>query len=66
MSHTNKRLAEVAYNAYCETTGWKSAITGAYLPPFDKVPDKVRDGWVASALAVARVILDERRNRYER
>ena len=42
-------LAQKAYEAYCESTGWKSAITGADLPPFTDCPEKVQQGWIAVA-----------------
>ena len=45
-------LARKAYEAYCGTTGWKSAITGADLPPFDSCPGAVKEGWIAAAKAV--------------
>lgn len=42
-------LARKAYEAYCESTNWKSAITGAALPPFDNCPGGVKKGWIAVA-----------------
>lgn len=45
-------LGKIAYEAYCETTGWKSAVTGADLPPFEKTPEAVQKGWIAAAKAV--------------
>lgn len=45
-------LAKIAYEAYCETTGWKSAVTGADLPPFNKTPQAVQEGWVVAVMAV--------------
>ena len=52
MEPEERFLGRVAYEAYCETTGWKSAITGADLPPFDKTPEAVQNGWIAAAQAV--------------
>jgi hypothetical protein len=46
------KFGEIAYNAYCETTGWKSAITGEDLPPFNETPEAVQTGWIAAAIAV--------------
>lgn len=51
---TPQVLAEKLYNAYCESTGWKSAVTGAPLPPWcDLVADESRkavvEGWLAAA-----------------
>lgn len=45
-------LARTAYEAYCETTGWKSAVTGADLPQFYDTPEAVQTGWKAAAMAV--------------
>lgn len=50
------RLGRIAYEAYCETTGWKSAVTGAGLPKFYSTPEAVRVGWIAAAKAVKEVI----------
>ena len=41
-------IARSAYNGYCDQVGWKSAITGDDLPPFDALHDKVRLGWIAA------------------
>jgi hypothetical protein len=46
------KFGKLAYEAYCDTTGWKSAITGADLPQFDKTPEAVQVGWIAAAEAV--------------
>lgn len=51
-SEEGTALARMAYEAYCEATGWRSAITGQELPPFDKTPDAVQAGWMAAAYAV--------------
>jgi len=45
-------LGRIAYEAYCETTNWKSAVTGADLPGFYSTSEAVRTGWIASAKAV--------------
>ncbi len=42
-------LARMSYEAYCGSTNWKSAITGADLPPFDNCPKEVKNGWIAVA-----------------
>jgi hypothetical protein len=49
-------MAKAAYEAYCDTTKWKSAITGAALPPFVDTPEAVQVGWMAAAQAVKRFI----------
>jgi hypothetical protein len=53
MEENEIKLARIAYEAYCETTDWKSAITGADLPPFDETSKAVQHGWIAAAVAVA-------------
>jgi len=45
-------LGRIAYEAYCATTGWKSAITNAALPKFDDCQELVKKGWIAAAKAV--------------
>ena len=45
-------LGRIAYEAYCATTGWKSAITGTDLPQFRDTPAAVQTGWIAAAQAV--------------
>ena len=45
-------MAKKAYEAYCGSTAWKSAITGADLPPFEKCPESVKKGWIAAAKAL--------------
>ena len=43
---------EVAYNAYCNLSGWKSLASGADLPPFSGTKPEIRDAWEAAAQAV--------------
>lgn len=52
METEESKLGRIAYEAYCETTNWKSAISGANLPPFYKTPESVQVGWIAAAQAV--------------
>lgn len=51
-------LAKLAYNAYCYTTDWKSAVTGAPLPQFDQTSPAVKLAWSAAAKAVSDAVLD--------
>lgn len=44
-----KPLDQILYEAYCESTGWKSAVTGAQLPPYSKCSPVVVAGWRAAA-----------------
>lgn len=49
-------LGNIAYNAYCESTDWKSVYTGAALPQYDQQRPEVIQAWENSALAVAATI----------
>lgn len=52
-NETNEEaLGKVAYEAYCDQSGGKSAITGADLPTWDNQADGVKACWMAAARAV--------------
>lgn len=51
-------LAQVAYDAYCQTTDWKSAVTGAPLPAFALTSPLVKQAWSSAAKAVTDKVLD--------
>jgi len=55
-------IARVAYEAYCNSTGWKSAITGASLPSFENCPEAVKRGWMAVAREMVSVIRNPKSN----
>lgn len=42
----------LAYEAYCATTNWKSAVTGVDLPMFYDQKRDIRLGWINAARAV--------------
>lgn len=44
--------AQIGYEAYCNYTGWKSAVTGAPLPPWSNLPGGVANAWFATAKAI--------------
>lgn len=46
-------LGQVAYEAYCDSTGWKSAVSGAQLPAWDDQADKIKAAWEAAGDAIA-------------
>ena len=48
-----EQLAEIAYNAYCEHTGWRSLVSGHPLPRWPEVKPEIRAAWAVSARAVA-------------
>jgi len=49
-----KTPGQLAYEAYCETTGWKSAISGAPLPQWSEVKPEIVKGWENAAAATRR------------
>lgn len=51
-------LARTGYNAYCNSTGGRSLVTGAPLPAFDELSDEIKLAWTASACAVALVTVE--------
>ena len=42
----------IAYEAYCEQSGWKSLISGADLPKYNDLSSAIRIAWWAAAKAV--------------
>lgn len=46
------RSGQLAYEAYCEYTGWKSLISGAPLPKWEDVKPEIKASWKASAEAI--------------
>ena len=58
---TNQELGKIAYDAYCEVTDWKSAITGAPLPAFEETPALVQAAWRIAAKAVAATVIYEKK-----
>jgi len=42
------KAAQVAYEAYANHTGWKSAVTGDYLPTWKELPASVCNAWFSS------------------
>lgn len=47
------KLAQIAYDAYCQQTGGVSLISGDKLPAFDALKTSIQDAWFAAAEAVA-------------
>lgn len=52
MEEENNHYARLAYEAYCATTGGKSAISGAPLPKYHEQSDLIRLAWINGARAV--------------
>lgn len=55
MSDTNKSLGQVAYEAYCADTDWKSLVSGAQLPEWSALNPRIRQAWEVAARAVQAV-----------
>ena len=53
-----KSLSQIAYEAYCESTGWKSLISGDQLPPFDKLKPTIQEAWRMAAMAVVDAVIE--------
>lgn len=60
----NKTPGQLAYEAYCETTNWKSAISGAPLPQWPEVKPEIAQAWenaaIATRMPLAKKIYDAR------
>lgn len=55
----DKTLGQIAYEAYCTTTDWKSAVSGAPLPQYHEQRKEVIGAWEAAGTAVgAHVMLN--------
>jgi hypothetical protein len=55
---TDQQLGEIAYNAYCESRGWKS-VRGEHLPHWKEQSQELRDAWARAADAVRVAIHNE-------
>ena len=48
-------LAKIAYDAYGEAVGGLNYM-GLPMPPWDELPTKIHDGWVAATDAVVQAV----------
>lgn len=48
----DKSLGQIAYEAYCGKTAWKSLATGADLPQWADLKTEIKDSWGVAAEAV--------------
>ena len=46
---TNKTYGQIAYEAYCAYTNWKSLVSGADLPKWESVKPEIKEAWEESA-----------------
>ena len=51
---TNEQLGEAAYNAYCDSVGWKS-VKGEALPKWNDQSPDLQKAWIAAALAAVKL-----------
>ncbi len=52
-----KTLGQVAYEAYADSTEWKSAVSGAPLPQWDIQSDKIKEAWERGAAAARNYVV---------
>lgn len=52
MNDTSKSYGQVAYEAYCGHTGWKSLVSGTALPQWENLKPDIKAAWESSARAV--------------
>lgn len=45
-------LGQIAYEAYCDATGWENDVICARLLPFEALSKQIQKGWIAAALAI--------------
>ena len=50
-------FGKVAYDAYCESTGGVSLISGAKLPVWDELKAEIKTAWEAAAKAVKAILV---------
>lgn len=51
-----KSLGQLAYEAYCDHTGWKSLVSGCKLPSWDLLGDCIKAAWETSASRVSECV----------
>lgn len=56
MTDENKILGQLAFAAYCETTGWVN-YQGKDVPPWDELGETIQAAWVAAAGAVRNYVM---------
>ncbi len=55
-----KSDGQIAYEAYCEHTGWKSLVSGSDLPVWAVLNSNIKTAWEVAAAAVRAEIRTER------
>lgn len=49
-------LGQHAYEAYCDQTSWRSAVSGDSLPQWADQDERIKAAWEAAASAVAQQV----------
>lgn len=52
---TEQNAGQVAYEAYCAQTGWKSLVSGQQLPQWHNLKPEIQSAWQAAATAVVQL-----------
>lgn len=47
-----KRMGQIAYEAYSQQSRGKSLVSGAQLPPWPQLSPEIQQAWVVAAQAV--------------
>jgi hypothetical protein len=55
MIFEDEKLGSIAYEAYRSFSDGKSLISGQPIPDYDKLPQPIKDAWMAAAKAVYRL-----------
>lgn len=55
-----KSSAQIAYEAYCNHTGWKSLATGQSLPQWEGLREDIKRAWEQAAGAVLDAAMEAR------
>ncbi len=54
-----KTLGQIAYEAYCNHTGWKSLVSGAPLPVWKDLDKTIKIAWEVAGKAANEVQIIE-------
>ena len=58
-------MGEIAYNGYCQATGWKSLVSGEDLPPFKNLKPEIQEAWFKTYFAVLFSLMPGAYERYK-
>lgn len=55
----NKTLGQIAYEAYCAMSNWKSLVSGAPLPKWHDVTPEIKSAWEAAGQTAGEAAIAE-------